>query len=171
MLGGPGQHGAVAPSIRPLDACDHEPVVALSLRAWAPVFASLERVLGPSGVYTELHPDWRVTQRRAVEAALLADDEHVWVAEVDAAVAGFVAVTLHDDESIGEVYMIAVDPAFQRTGVATALLTFATGWIKEQGRAVALVETGGDPGHAPARHTYERFGFTGLPIVKYFKNL
>jgi GNAT superfamily N-acetyltransferase len=95
----------------------------------------------------------------------------VWVAEVDAAVAGFVAVTLHDDESIGEVHMIAVDPPFQRTGIATALLASATAWIERQGRAVALVSTGGDPGHAPARHTYERFGFTALPIVHYFKKL
>jgi hypothetical protein len=34
-----------------------------------------------------------------------------------------------------------------------------------------MVETGGDPGHAPARRTYERSGFTLLPIARYFKNL
>jgi hypothetical protein len=34
-----------------------------------------------------------------------------------------------------------------------------------------MVETGGDPGHAPARHVYEKTGFTLLPIARYFKAL
>lgn len=161
----------MTPAIRPLEDRDHESVVALSLRAWAPVFASLERVLGPSGVYAALHPDWRTSQRRAVQAALDAADMQVWVAEVGAVVAGFAAAVLHHDESIGEVHMIAVDPPFHRRGIATALLDVATTWIKEQGRAVALVGTGGDPGHAPARRTYEQAGFTALPGVQYFRTL
>jgi hypothetical protein len=36
---------------------------------------------------------------------------------------------------------------------------------------VAMVETGGDPGHAPARRAYEKAGFALLPIARYFKNL
>jgi hypothetical protein len=34
-----------------------------------------------------------------------------------------------------------------------------------------MVETGGDPGHAPARHAYARTGFTPLPVVRYFTPL
>ena len=54
------------PRIRPFDDRDAEAVVDLSLRAWAPVFASFERVLG-SEIFKRLHPDWREDQRRAVE--------------------------------------------------------------------------------------------------------
>jgi hypothetical protein len=36
---------------------------------------------------------------------------------------------------------------------------------------VAMVETGGDPGHTAARRTYEKAGYVLLPIVRYFKNL
>jgi hypothetical protein len=36
---------------------------------------------------------------------------------------------------------------------------------------VAMVETGGDPGHAAARRTYEKAGYVHLPIARYFKNL
>jgi hypothetical protein len=54
------------PRIRSFDDRDAEAVVDLSLRAWAPVFASLERVLG-SDIIERLHPDWREDQRRAVE--------------------------------------------------------------------------------------------------------
>jgi RimJ/RimL family protein N-acetyltransferase len=37
--------------------------------------------------------------------------------------------------------------------------------------AVAMVETGGDPGHAASRRTYEKAGFVLLPIARYFKML
>jgi hypothetical protein len=33
---------------------------------------------------------------------------------------------------------------------------------------IAVVETGGDPGHAPARAMYGETGFTLLPIARYF---
>jgi hypothetical protein len=36
---------------------------------------------------------------------------------------------------------------------------------------VAMVETGGDPGHAPSRRSHEKAGFTLLPIGRYFKAL
>lgn len=36
---------------------------------------------------------------------------------------------------------------------------------------IAVVETGGDPGHVPARRTYEAAGFTLLPIARYFQLL
>jgi hypothetical protein len=34
-----------------------------------------------------------------------------------------------------------------------------------------MVETGGDPGHAPARHVYERANYTLFPVARYFKAL
>jgi hypothetical protein len=34
-----------------------------------------------------------------------------------------------------------------------------------------MAETGGDPGHAPARAVYERAGFTLLPVARYFRTL
>ena len=43
--------------------------------------------------------------------------------------------------------------------------------LEEDGMTVAMVETGGDPGHAAARRTYQKAGFVLLPIARYFKNL
>jgi hypothetical protein len=34
-----------------------------------------------------------------------------------------------------------------------------------------MVETGGEPGHAAARRTYEKAGYVILPIARYVKNL
>jgi hypothetical protein len=33
------------------------------------------------------------------------------------------------------------------------------------------VETGDDPGHAPARAAYERTGFERWPVARYFREL
>lgn len=159
------------PRIRPFDGRDAGAVVGLSLRAWVPVFASLERMLGPA-IFKRLHPDWREDQRRAVEKVCASQETQVWVAEVGASVVGFVATGLNQPEGgMGEVSMLAVDPAHQNGGIGTALAGFALDRLKEAGMRVAMVETGGDPGHAAARRTYEKAGYVQLPIARYFKNL
>ena len=146
-------------------------MVDLSLRAWAPVFASLEQVLGPE-IFRRMHPDWREDQRRAVENVCTANRERVWVAEVDEIVVGFVAIELHHPErTMGEISMLAVDPDYQGGGIGTALTEFALGRLEDAGMKVAVVETGGDPGHAAARRTYEKAGYVLMPIARYFKNL
>jgi ribosomal protein S18 acetylase RimI-like enzyme len=152
-------------SPRHLDA-----VVRLSLRSWAPVFESIQNAMDLD-VYRELYPDWRVNQQKVVEGACAAENIRVWVAIEAAVPVGFVAVKLQPETRMGEIYMIAVDPDFQRRGIGTALMQFALAWMKEAGMSVAMVETGGDPGHAPARRTYEKLGFGLLPIARYFKKL
>jgi ribosomal protein S18 acetylase RimI-like enzyme len=159
------------PQIRPLEDRDAEAVVGLSLRAWAPVFASIERALS-SEIYGLLYPDgWLASQHHAVEAVCASQEKRVWVAEVDGATVGFVAVDLHPESSMGEIHMLAVDPDHQGNGIGTALTEFALARIKDAGMKVAMVETGGDPGHAAARRTYEKAGYLHLPIARCFKNL
>ncbi len=146
-------------------------MVGLSLRAWAPVFASIEQAMD-SEIYAQFYPDgWRASQQKAVEAVCAAQGTRVWVAEVGASTVGFVAVELHPESGIGEIYMLAVDPDYQGVGIGTALTEFALEWIKGAGMTVAMVETGGDPGHAAARRTYEKAGYVNLPIARYFKKL
>lgn len=156
--------------IRRYDSADAAAVVALSLRAWEPVFESLQAVLGAK-LFVRLHPDWRSDQRRAVEGVLTTESTEVWVAHVRERVVGFVATRLHEEQAIGEVHMLAVDPVSQRNGIGTLLTNFALEQIKRAGMTVAMVESGGDPGHAPARGTYEKAGFSLLPVARYFKAL
>jgi hypothetical protein len=56
-------------------------------------------------------------------------------------------------------------------GIGVALTNFALDWMKEMGMSIAMVETGADPGHSPARHTYAQAGFELMPIARYFKKL
>jgi GNAT superfamily N-acetyltransferase len=111
-------------------------------------------------------------QRRAVEDVCATNKARVWVAEVDGTALGFVAVEIYDPEcSMGEISMLAVDPDHQGSGIGTALSKFALDRLRDAGMKVAMVETGGDPGHAAARRTYEKAGYVLLPIARYFKYL
>lgn len=156
--------------IEPYDESRLEAVVALSLRAWAPVFASIEAAMDTE-VYRRQHPDWRETQKAAVEAVCGDPGVAVWVATDEGRTLGFTALQLHEDDRMGEIFMIAVDPDHQRRGIAGALTQHALGWFAEAGMTTVMVETGGDPGHAPARATYEAAGFRPLPTVKYFRTV
>ncbi|MDX1566981.1 MAG: GNAT family N-acetyltransferase [Longimicrobiales bacterium] len=161
--------------IRPFAETDIGDVVDLSLRAWEPVFDSLEEAMD-ADVYAHFYPDWRVTQAEAVRNACTDDDVHVWVALAregpeEEAVAGFVALKLHGEDRMGEIYMIAVDPEHQRRGIARNLTSHSMQWFEDQGMAVVMVETGGDPGHAPARRAYESAGFRRLEVARYFRKV
>ncbi|HEY9661695.1 MAG TPA: GNAT family N-acetyltransferase [Allocoleopsis sp.] len=157
--------------IEPYDAEQRDAVVRLSLRAWTPVFDSIQDVM-ELDVYQELYPDdWQVSQQAAVEAVCAAEDTHVWVALDANSIVGFVAVKLDAETRIGKIYMVAVDPDFQGRGIGSDLTQFALNWMKEAGMSVAMVETGGDLGHTPARRTYEKLGFGLFPIARYFKKL
>lgn len=115
--------------------------------------------------------DWRRQQQQDVEKVLRDEKSEVWVAEVNGEVAGFVAAVVDVDSRMGEIYMVAVDPDFQNQGLGTQLTDVATDRLREAGISVVLVSTGGDAGHAPARRTYEKAGFTPMPTVNYFKAL
>jgi GNAT superfamily N-acetyltransferase len=98
------------------------------------------------------------------------------VAEVNQEAVGFVAATLYRDTSLGEIYIIAVDPKVQGQGIGTQLTEVATQWFQQSGMRVAksgmrvaMIETGGDRGHAPARRVYDNAGNAALRAVRFFK--
>lgn len=159
------------PLIRAYDQADGNQVVDLSLRAWTPVHESMEHVMGRE-IFDRLHQGgWRHLQEEAVRGVLADEQAKVWVAECDGSVVGFVSAALGPDSRLGVVSMLAVDPDYQNRGIGTALTETATEWLRESGMRVAMVETGGDSGHAPGRRTYEKAGYTLMPIARYFRAL
>lgn len=159
-------------TIRSLSRADVAGVVALSLAAWVPVFASLEAELGPE-VFRMLYQDWRSAQARDVEAVCTAPDSDVWVAVIDGRPVGFVAVCYVEEGGAraGEISMIAVDPGYQGAGLGASLMQRAVAEIEAQGVGLAVIATGGDPGHAPARGLYEKCDFNPLHQVRYYRKL
>ncbi len=134
--------------------------MALSLRAWEPVFASIRATLGEPLFRHFYGDDWRTHQADDVRRACTT--YHTTVAEDDGRVVGFTAVDLREGDE-GEIYMLAVDPGAQGTGVGTKLTVEAIDQIRAAGKRVAVVGTGADPGHAAARATYRKAGFTPWP--------
>lgn len=156
---------------RPVCDNDMEDLVQLSLLAWVPVFVSFEQVLG-STIYKLIWPDWNTSQKEVVET-ICGDTEKytTWVAELDGTVVGFLTYELNDETKNGEVMLLAVHPEYQNRDIGTELNVFALEKMKESGMKLAVVGTGGDPGHAPARRSYEKAGYTPLPLVRYYKDL
>ena len=157
--------------IRVYEDKDIHDIVALSLLAWEPVFVSFEKVLGPK-IFPIVYPDWRQGQADGVEKVCRDQEKyHTLVADVDGKVIGFLTYELNQENENGEVILLAVHPDFQNDGVGTELNLVALREMRAAGMKLAVVGTGGDEGHAPARRSYEKAGYRPLPLVRYYKDL
>lgn len=148
--------------VRPATPADLEEVVALAVRAWEPVHASMATVLGEH-LNARIYPDWAASQ--ATDVTNVFTDPHLQVSlAIDTGrIVGFVAVAIDAADNTGEIDMIAVDPSIQRRGVGHKLTQHAMRQMLEAGCDLAVIATGGDDGHTPARALYESEGFTPLP--------
>lgn len=158
-------------SVVAYDPADRDALLELALRSWAPVFEQLRSHV-PGFVYDAFYPDgWRARQRADLGAVLDGEPESVDVAMADDGPAGWVCTRLHPEDRMAEVYVIAVDPAHQRSGVARMLLRRAHERARAAGARMIMVETGDDPGHAAARALYEADGYVRWPVARYFREL
>jgi ribosomal protein S18 acetylase RimI-like enzyme len=158
-------------SIRPFEETDLDDVVALSVVAWEPVFVAWEKILGSELYPIAIYSDWRVGQADVVRRVCSDEKNITWVGIVDGKAVGFVVYDLNHDNHTGEVQLLAVHPDHQNDGLGTALNELALEKMSDAGMKLAVVGTGGDEGHAPARRSYEKAGYTGLPQVRYYKKL
>ena len=150
---------------------DLDDIVNLSLLAWEPVFTEWRKILGDDLYPIAISPDWHKTQGEAVEKTCKSDTYTTWTAESDGKIVGFISYEMNDDSKTGEVYMLAVHPDHQNKGIGTELNNFALQKFRDDGMKLAVVGTGGDAGHAPARRSYEKCGYTSLPLARYYKQL
>lgn len=141
-----------------------------TVRAFEPVFTSFSKILGKH-LYDLVYPDWKSLQSNLVTSFYENEKVSVWVAELVGKPVGLVAYQLQDEDKTGVIEFLVVDPDYQSDGIGTKLNEFVLGKMKEAGMKTALVGTGGDESHAPARRSYEKAGFTALPSVWYFKSL
>jgi len=155
--------------IRPFKDSDIKDLIKLTILGFEPIFSSFEKILGPK-IYPIIYPDWRERQKKGVENISQNNRISLWVAEVNECVVGYIAYELYDDAT-AEVQLLAVHPEYQNHGIGTQLNTFVLQKMKEGGMKMAIVSTGGDESHAPARRSYEKAGYTALPLVKYYKDL
>jgi len=157
--------------IRRARESDVDELVDLTLLAFVPVFKSFRGLLGPV-IYSQIWPDWRKSQREAVESFCRDPGSRVvLVAEVEGKVVGLVVYQPDSKNKKAEVVFLAVHPDYQNRGVGTELNRHALEEMGLAGVNLAVVETGGESSHAAARRTYEKAGYTALPLIRYFKKL
>ncbi len=92
---------------------------------------------------------------RAVRGAL----PRCLVAECDGEVVGWVSWSVNDARGQGQIGYNGVAPVARGLGIGTALVQRALAELRTAGCKVAIVVTGLDDGHAPARRVYEKCGF------------
>jgi GNAT superfamily N-acetyltransferase len=134
--------------------------------AFAPIFASFRAVLG-THLFQLTQTNCDTDQSQYLASILMPDSGwEVYVATVDGVVVGFVSLQLNQTTHIGEIGLNAVHPDWSGRGIGTAMYTFATTRMRATGMRAAVVSTGGDDSHAPARRAYANAGFTvGIPSV------
>ena len=159
------------PEIVPYDSIHLDEILDLSIRAWTPVFPLMKKEI-PDYVYDAFYPDgWKARQLADISDICRDDATSQWVALAGDKVSGFMGIRVHEEDSMGEIYVIAVHPDYQRQGIGSALMSFAFDWLRQRGLKMVMVETGGDEGHAQSRTAYESVGFERYPVARYFRKL
>ncbi|EHJ52572.1 GNAT family N-acetyltransferase [Streptococcus macacae] len=158
-------------SIKSYQSHYKEAILSLSIESWAAVFPKMRSAV-PDFVYDNFYPQgWESRQTADLSQVLDGKSNQILLAFSDDELAGWIAYHIHPEDKMGEIYVLAVAPKHQGKGVATKLMEDACQKITQAGMKMVMVETGGDPGHLPARKTYEAFGFKTWPVARYFKKL
>jgi ribosomal protein S18 acetylase RimI-like enzyme len=161
-LAGPGGRVEPAPRIRLSTDADVADCARFGLEAFRPVYAWWWRLYGDD-LFHRLEPDWEQAQTVDIRSEITRADAETWVFETAGRATGFLVLTL-DEQELGRIELLAVDPEMQRQGVASALNQHAVERCREAAMAYVIVSTASDPGHAPARHSYENVGFKPMAI-------
>ena len=160
------------PEFRQIVSDDIERCVELGMEAFRPIFKGWRDDYGEP-LFNALRPNWEAAQSDYIREACSSDDRETWVAVVEGRTVGFVVLAADDETGLGQIELLAVDPGHQDHGVGTALNEMSADRLRELGMSFAFLGTGSDSGHAPARRSYEKAGFTPTRIhpIHYFKRL
>lgn len=108
---------------------------------------------------------WHPEQSGLTSEAVRSDMAEAWFDAdgfrlhwIDGALAGFCWTKVHDEpESLGEIYVIAVDPTFHGRGLGKAMTLAGLQWLSEHGLSTGMLYVESD--NAAAVATYEKIGF------------
>jgi mycothiol synthase len=119
------------------------------------------------------HPEqggWTLDVLHAKEAEPWFDAEGFLVAELEGQLAGFCWTKIHRDTEpmLGEIFVIAVDPAVQARGLGRFLTISGLDWLAEQGITEAMLYVEGD--NDSARALYDEFGFATHHVKRWWRS-
>jgi len=89
----------------------------------------------------------------------------LWVAEVDGAVVGSIAVSSPDGDGVFEINKVYVDRRLRGTGLAQTL--YATAIAEARVRGAHTLKLWSDTRFLSGHRFYEKLGFTRQPVVRF----
>lgn len=147
-------------------------LIQLTIDPFGPFYEQHFRPLVGDTVFAHQHGDWREDYRAQVPT--LHDPsahKYVAVAEKDDELPGYVAWNINPARRHGEIEILAVARGHRRSGIGSTLCRHAFSEMTDHAVEVAVVGTGGDAFHTPARTLYSSLGCTELPVAVFFKQL
>ena len=147
---------------------DFDRVIEIALQQWAIIYDGYKSRIGDE-LFNINFPDALKKKEIAIRATLEAGNR-TFVTEVDGVVAGFAQFRVNKDNNVGVVGHNGVDNFYKGRGIAGRQYERIYERFHEYGCVAAVVHTGLDDAHAPARRAYEKSGFSAnLPSIDYFK--
>jgi len=140
--------------IRPFTLEDRSPILEILYRTrmFTPLEIEVARELIDAWLY---HPEQK--------------DYILYTAEGEGKVTGYVCYgPTPATEGSFDLYWIAVDPLYQRSGIGKELLLFTEKRIQECNGRLIIIETSSQEKYAPTRSFYERNGYTLEARIKDF---
>jgi len=140
--------------IRPFTLEDRSPILEILYRTrmFTPLEIEVARELIDAWLY---HPEQK--------------DYILYTAEGEGKVTGYVCYgPTPATEGTFDLYWIAVDPLYQRSGIGKELLLFTEKRIQECNGRLIIIETSSQEKYAPTRSFYERNGYTLEARIKDF---
>jgi GNAT superfamily N-acetyltransferase len=157
--------------IRPYCSDDMPRIVEIADRAWRPINAAYEEMLGTM-MFETLFPDPDTRIGINVQKAIEERPDTSIVYEVDGKVIAFCTWWLELETGMGVIGYNGKDPLSTERGVGQKMYAYVLDEFRKAGMKLAKVHTGLDPGHAPARRAYEKAGFDrAMPSVNYYMEL
>jgi len=139
--------------------------------AWQPIFNAWRELMGPE-LFAQHHAGWEDRHSASCAQLVREHPKNAIVTEVDGVIVGFLTWCMPGPEGVGEIGANAVHPDWQGHGIGVRQCRWALDLFRELGFTSAMVHTGLDDGHAPARAMYQRAGFDRYtPHICYYMKL
>ncbi len=115
---------------------------------------------------------WQERKKKQNHDLFSEHPEWIWVLEQNSKLIGFVTFKINFDRGLGIIDNNGVLPEFAGKGFGKFMYRHVLDYFRKQGLKVAMVETGLDDPHIPARKAYEGVGFDrSTPVVYYWQDL
>ncbi len=153
---------------------DHsEAVQRIVIEGWKPIRRAQKALIGEIS-YNAMFTDWEANKAKSVVICAFGNrpGRCCFSAMSDGTVAGVLTAHFSDDGCpLLEIGNNSVSAEFAGRGIGSSMYRFILGEAKKRGCRYAMVETGLDEGHAPARRAYEKAGFsrdTAIETINYY---